>query len=149
MPTRPEVRRFRPRDLDRIAEIEAACFGVDAYDRNLFAEFHRKCGELFLVTEGRGIVTGYVVACLKGERAEIVSIAVDPRSRRRGAASALMDSTLRRLRRRGAARVVLMVKASNVAARRFYGKYGFEKVRLARRYYEDGSDGIVMARRLD
>jgi [ribosomal protein S18]-alanine N-acetyltransferase len=42
-----------------------------------------------------------------------------------------------------------MVKASNVAARRFYGKYGFEKVRLARRYYEDGSDGIVMARRLD
>ena len=59
-----------------------------------------------------------------------------------------MDSTLRRLRRRGVTRLVLMVKVTNRPARRFYEKYGFRKVRLARRYYEDGSDGILMARLL-
>ena len=43
------VRPVRQRDLDRILEIEAASFGADAYDRNLFAEYTRKCGGLFLV----------------------------------------------------------------------------------------------------
>ena len=39
-----------------------------------------------------------------------------------------MASTLRRLRRRDVVRVVLMVKVTNAAARRFYEKSGFRKV---------------------
>jgi len=61
----------------------------------------------------------------------------------------LMQSTLRRLRRRKVARLVLMVKTNNGAARAFYAKYGFEKVRIVRKYYEDGSDGLLMARTVD
>ena len=73
---------------------------------------------------------------------------MDPAARGRGAASALMESTLRRLRRRGIARVGLMVKATNHNARAFYEKYGFEKGRKAPRYYEDGADGWRMAKNL-
>jgi [ribosomal protein S18]-alanine N-acetyltransferase len=61
-------------------------------------------------------------------------------------ASALLESTLRRLRRRKVGRLVLMVRVTNEAARAFYGKYGFEKVRIVRRYYEDGSDGLLLER---
>lgn len=146
MPAPPEIRPFRLGDMDRIAAIESASFGIDSYDRNLFAEFFHKCGSLFLVAERRASVCGYSVTCLCGDRAEIVSIAVDPKSRGRGIASALIDSTLRRLRRRGAGRIVLMVKDKNAAARAFYEKYDFKKIRLVRGYYEDGSDGILMAR---
>jgi ribosomal-protein-alanine N-acetyltransferase len=134
--------------MDRIQRIEHASFGNDAYDRNLFAEFFHKCGELFLAALRRGVVCGYVVSCVRGERAEIVSIAVAPSARGGGVASALMESTLRRLRRRGVNRIVLMVKVSNAPARAFYEKYGFEKVRLTRAYYEDGSDGVLMARKV-
>jgi ribosomal-protein-alanine N-acetyltransferase len=132
--------------MGRIEAIESASFGRQAYDRNLFAEFFHKCGELFLVAERRRIICGYVITCIRGDRAEIVSIAVEPVSRRRGVASALMDSTLRRLRRRRVARVGLMVKVTNARARRFYETYGFHKVRLAPAYYEDGSDGLLMSR---
>jgi ribosomal-protein-alanine N-acetyltransferase len=59
-----------------------------------------------------------------------------------------MESTLRRLRRRGAARIGLVVKATNDKARAFYERYGFLKVRKAPRYYEDGADGWRMARSL-
>jgi len=148
MSTPLEIRKFRLADLDRIDEIEKASFGKHAYDRNLFAEFFHKCGDLFLVGERRSIVCGYMLTCVRGERAEVVSIAVDPKFRGKGAASALMDSTLRRLRRRSVSRVVLMVKMTNRPARRFYEKYDFRKVRLTPRYYEDGSDGILMARLL-
>jgi ribosomal-protein-alanine acetyltransferase len=135
-------------DLNRILEIERASFGDEAYDRNLFAEFFRTCGDLFLVTEGDRKVRGYMVTCVRGERAELVSVAVDPAARGRGAASALMESTLRRLRRRGVTRIGLMVKATNDDARAFYEKYGFEKVRKSPRYYEDGVDGWRMAKKL-
>ncbi len=143
-----EIRPCRLRDLDRILEIEQASFGRDAYDRNLFAEFFDKCRKLFLVAERRSRVCGYMITCIRGDRAEVVSIAVEPELRGRGTASELMDSTLRRLRRRKAARLTLMVKVSNAPARSFYMKYGFQKTRLVRQYYEDGADGVLMARRV-
>jgi ribosomal-protein-alanine N-acetyltransferase len=148
MQVRHTVRRLRLADLDRIMEIELASFGDEAYDRNLFAEFFRKCGELFLVVERGRKVRGYMVTCIRGEQAELVSVAVDPAARGRGAASALMESTLRRLRRRGIARIGLVVRAANHRARVFYVRYGFKKVRRAPRYYEDGGDGWRMAREL-
>ena len=142
------VRRLRLADLNRIMEIERASFGDEAYDRNLFAEFFRTCGELFLVVERRRKVSGYIVTCIRGEQAELVSVAVDPAARGRGAASALMESTLRRLRRRGIARIGLVVKVTNRQALAFYERYGFERVGKAPRYYEDGADGWRMAKKL-
>lgn len=150
MSQRYSVRPFRIADLDRIMEIERASFGQDAYDRNLFAEYAHKCGELFLVAARSRKVWGYALTCRRGgacqNQAELVSVAVDPAARGTGAAKALMDSTLRRLRPRGVTRWALMVKVTNQRARAFYEKYGFEKVRIVRKYYEDGQDGCLMAK---
>ena len=144
------VRRLRPADLDRILEIEHASFGKDAYDRNLFAEYYRKCGELFLVAVRGRRICGYAVTSIRSgsPAAEVISIAIDPAAREKGAASALMTSTIRRLRRRGISRLTLMVKWTNKPARRFYEKWGFTKVRRVKGYYEDGKDGIRMALQL-
>jgi ribosomal-protein-alanine acetyltransferase len=146
MSTHFHVRKIRRADLDRIQQIEEASFGPDAYDRNLFAEFHHKCGDLFLVAERPSGICGYAITCMRGDRAEIVSIAVDPPARGTGVASALIESTLRRVRRRNVTRLVLMVKLTNAPARAFYEKYGFHKVRVVREYYEDHTDGVLMAR---
>jgi len=144
------IRLFRLSDMDRILQIEHASFGKDAYDRNLFADFYHKCGELFLVAVKGRNVCGYMVTCIGGRtasgRAELVSIAVDPRHRGKGIASVLMASTLRRLRRRGVVRVHLMVKVTNKIAIRFYEQYGFHKSRIVRGYYEDGADAWRMAK---
>jgi ribosomal protein S18 acetylase RimI-like enzyme len=59
-----------------------------------------------------------------------------------------MDGSLRRLRRRGILRIHLMVKVTNRAAIRFYQRYGFQKGRLVRAYYEDGADGRRMEKPL-
>ena len=146
------VRRVRQRDLARILQIEAASFGADAYDRNLFAEYARHCGSLFLVAERGTKICAYSIAAISpgrlGGRAELVSVAVDPAARGKGAASALMDSTLRRLRRRQIARFALMVKVTNQPALEFYKKYGFRKLRRVRAYYEDGADGFSLAKDL-
>lgn len=149
MSTRFTVRLFRPTDMDRLLQIERASFGAEAYDRKLFAEFHHICGELFLVVVSRRRVCGYIITAVRGrmapDRAEIVSVAVEPQFRGQGAASSLMRSTLRRLRLRGVTGLSLMVRESNQTARRFYERYGFRKLRRVRGYYQDGEDGILMS----
>jgi ribosomal-protein-alanine N-acetyltransferase len=77
-----------------------------------------------------------------------VSVAVHPKVIGKGAAQALMDSLLRRLKRRGVSRIVLTVKVTNHRAQAFYERYGFRKLRRAPRYYEDGQDGLILVRDL-
>ena len=68
---------------------------------------------VFLVAERAEKVWAYLLTCRRpgafGNRAEVVSLAVDPAVRGRGVASALMKSCLRRLRLRGISRLALMV----------------------------------------
>lgn len=148
MPPRYKIRRFHSADMDRILEIERASFGKDAYDRKLFAEYERKCGELFLLAEGDGTIDGYSIACTCERKGDLVasleSIAVTPRARGQGAASSLLKSTIRRLKLRGVGRLTLMVRSSNAVALQFYERRGFIAVRRAPGYYEDGEEGQLM-----
>lgn len=152
MPTRYTVRRFKSADMDRVLEIERASFGKEAYDRKLFAEYHRRCGELFLLAEADRIVAGYSIACMFARKGDLLasleSIAVAPHVRGKGAASSLLKSTIRRLKLRGVARITLMVRCSNAVAMQFYERRGFIALRRAPAYYEDGEDGLLMRKDL-
>lgn len=143
MPAQYSVRLFQPIDMTRILAVERAGFGEWAWDRNLFAEYARTCGESFLVALEGSKVVGYCIACVARGMASLESIAVAPSARGKGAADALLRAVLRRLRRRGISRVALMVKVTNERARGFYERYGFRKVRRVSRYYEDGHDGFL------
>jgi ribosomal-protein-alanine N-acetyltransferase len=143
------VRRMRAADMEAILRIERACFRKDAYDRNLFAAYARRCAEFFLVSKDpNGELRGYILGCRFRGEAELVSVAVDPAARREGTASALLESLLRRLKRNGIGRLRLMVRVTNWRALRFYRKYGFAKVRLVPGYYEDGRNGWQMEKHL-
>jgi len=136
---------FRLRQLERILQIERACFGKDAWPRGYFLEMYR-AGSLFLAAKSGGRIAGYALACAEKRGAEIASLAVHPQYRRRGIAGALMRDTLRRLRAAGVHRVELTVRTGNTAALELYRSLGFRKMRLDPRYYEDGADAFVMAR---
>jgi ribosomal protein S18 acetylase RimI-like enzyme len=148
------LRRFRLADMEELLPIERACFGRDAYDRKLFAEYARACGGLFLVVEDGAALArlaGYAIACISRPRpglASLISIAVAPAARGQGAASLLLSSTIRRLKLRGVDRLTLVVRESNGRAIRFYERHGFTRLRRSPRYYEDGEDGILMRRGL-
>jgi ribosomal-protein-alanine N-acetyltransferase len=141
---RLEVRPFQSRDLDRILEIEQASFGPDAWDRELFLEYFRRCPELFLVARHGRRIGGYIITCTGPKEAELVSIAVDPRNRLRGLGRAMLDETLAQLRSRRISTWWLMVATSNTPAIRFYESYGFVRKRRTKRYYGPGRDAWRM-----
>lgn len=87
---------------------------------------------------------GMLLARATGDEAEILTLAVEPRARRQGVATALLHKALAEARGRGARAVLLEVSVSNAAARALYDRAGFVEVGRRPRYYADGSDAVIL-----
>jgi len=127
-------------------EIERATFSRDAYTRRMFMDLHRDCGDLFFVAQRGRRIAGYIVMCTNSNKAELVSIAVDPKLRKLGIGTALMRRVLAELGHRKICRIELMVRVTNQEAVRFYGGFHFRLIRRVRHYYEDSADAYRMRR---
>lgn len=130
--------------MDRILDIEAASFGDDAWDRELFLEALAECSSLFLLAKLNGRLAGYGVTCVQGSEAELISIAVFPEARRCGVGEAILRHMARKLKYRGVRRWRLMVRINNVDAIRLYQALGFRRVRTVRNYYGQRGDAWRM-----
>jgi len=86
-------------------------------------------------------VAGFVLVRVAAGEAEILSIAVDPRSRGRGYGRLLVEEALRRLYRERVAACFLEVDRDNRAAVRLYRSLGFEVAGERPRYYPDARSG--------
>jgi ribosomal-protein-alanine N-acetyltransferase len=142
--SRIEVTRFEPGDLKRVLAIEQSSFAEDAWDQKLFLEYHRECPDFFLIARLGRSIAGYAITCANSQNAELASIAVGPRDRRRGIAKALLDYTHSRLRAKRIKTWWLTVAIENEPGIRFYEEYGFKRTRLVKRYYGAGRDGYRM-----
>jgi len=132
-----------------VYEIEKLSFGKDAYDRSLLLLYLNLSPETFLVAEKEGELIGYVVGVVKkwGE-GHVISLAVHPKYRRKGVATALMRELLKRFAEKGAKAARLEVRVSNEAAIKLYEKLNFRKVGVVKNYYPDGEDAYLMVANL-
>jgi [ribosomal protein S18]-alanine N-acetyltransferase len=142
------VERAEPGLLPRLRELAVQSFDA-AWSEGAFAEEFRAPGALLLVArDGRGAVRGYLSARCMADEVHLLSLAVEPASRRRGAAAALLERALEAARGRGARIAHLEVRAGNPGALAFYARAGFRTVGRRRRYYPDGEDALLLARPL-
>lgn len=97
-------------------------------------------------------IAGFAMLRLAADEAELMTIAVDPRWRRRGVGVALLRALFDDLMMTPARRLFLEVAADNSAARALYAGHGFETLSEREGYYArpDGrpATAIVMAREL-
>ncbi len=104
-------------------------------------------GTILIVTPGPDTALVLRTAALE---AEILNLAVEPRSRRQGVARALLGAALEVSRAAGATLVFLEVRESNAGAIGFYQLQGFQASGRRRRYYHDPpEDALVLSRVLD
>lgn len=133
-------------DAERLAELEDVCLGIDAWPAGLVAA--GVTGDLPTVTwwvaESEGVVTGYAVASVVADIAELQRIGVDPDHRRGGVARLLLDAVRAAARAGGADRLLLEVREDNEPAIAFYADRGFVEIDRRRHYYRDGATAIVM-----
>lgn len=138
------VRDVEPGDLPDVYEIAEQSF-KDPYPLKLLEHIHETDPEGFLAAEIGDKVVGYLIGMVRwGNVGHILAIAVDESYRREGVGSALLLNAIERLGSNGANKIKLEVRISNEAARRFYGKIGFEQKKVVPAYYSDGEDAVAM-----
>ncbi|MBX7199299.1 MAG: GNAT family N-acetyltransferase [Rhodospirillaceae bacterium] len=91
---------------------------------------------------------GMLLARAVADEAEILTLAVVPAARRKGAGGALLGEMLRVLQDGGTRRVFLEVAANNAAALALYARFGFVPCGRRAGYYAGGADAIIMERAL-
>ena len=138
-----KVRKFVPKDLKRVFEIENMSFD-QSYGINMFQQLY-DMGIGFLVAEKDDYVVGYVMFWIKYEnQGHIISIAVDKNYRRQGAGTELFIRAITILSMLPIDAIYLEVRKSNLGAVEFYEKFNFIKDRVVPGYYEDGDAAIIM-----
>jgi [ribosomal protein S18]-alanine N-acetyltransferase len=143
-----QLLRAKPADLEAIMAIETATFPTDAWSpETMAAELGGPHGHYLVAIAEDGALDGYagLFAAEGAEQADIQTIAVVPRARRRGLGRTLLVALLDEARRRGAREVLLEVRADNAGAQALYAELGFEQIAVRPGYYQpEGVDALVL-----
>ena len=128
------IRALQSRDVKAVLAIQAACPEIaqwTAWDYDRVAR-----GEMagWVAEEAPG-VTGFLVARRLSSELEILNFAVQADSRRCGIGAALLVAGLQWAQTFRATHAILEVRASNLAALRFYERHKFEVAGRRPRYY--------------
>lgn len=144
----PLARAATAGDIDAVFAIERRSPAAAGWTRAQLAGEISSPRALFLVAEKEGAVVGFALAWIVGQEAQILDVAVLPEERRRGVAGGLLSALFQEAVRRGCAKASLEVSAVNAAALRLYERAGLRVVGRRPKFYNDGSDAILMDRLL-
>jgi ribosomal-protein-alanine N-acetyltransferase len=144
-----------PADLDAAVTIDLAAFrpsehGMASEDprtvreQQLRDELARAYSHVRVARGDGAVVVGYSLFWHVVDEIHLLNVAVAPHARRRGIGRILMDDLLAYARANEASKVLLEVRASNVAAIGLYERLGFERFNVREQYYADGEDAVEM-----
>ncbi len=141
--------------LESAAQLHRAAFaplGERTWTQQELAELLAAPGVNGSLLQLHGIDVAFALYRIAADEAELLTIAVDPAHRRRGAGRALLAAVIEQVRALGACSVFLEVGADNPAARTLYERAGFEAIGRRAAYYQRGSqapaDAVVMRLKL-
>jgi ribosomal-protein-alanine N-acetyltransferase len=140
------LREARWFDVPALTELDAELFPDDAWpEATWWAELAARPRREYVVLAGPRAVVGYAGLDHGGDVADVMTLAVAPAARGRGWGRVLLDELERRARGRGAASVMLEVRADNEPALALYENGGYAVVRTRSRYYQPGDvDALVL-----
>ncbi|MFC5832990.1 ribosomal protein S18-alanine N-acetyltransferase [Nonomuraea insulae] len=137
-------------DLPAVMAIEQATFPLDAWSEGMMrgelADMPRTRHYVVAVVEDE--IVAYAGLAAAADQADVQTIAVLEKHQGSGIGSAMLTELLAEAQRRGAREIFLEVRADNPRAQAVYRHFGFEDIGTRRRYYDDGTDAIMMRRKL-
>lgn len=142
---------MRALDLDRTSNLHREAFepmGERGWSRADIAGLLASPGVAGLLLMEAGADIGMAICRIVAGEAELLTIAVDPAHRRRGAARQLLGAIVERIQAERARTLFLEVGADNPAALALYGSMGFQSVGCRAAYYprrnRPAADALVM-----
>ncbi|GAA4028273.1 ribosomal protein S18-alanine N-acetyltransferase [Arthrobacter methylotrophus] len=139
------LRDMTAEDVTAVEALERRLFPVDAWPVQMFFdELAQVDTRRYVVAEAGGQIVAYAGLMCIEPIADVQTIAVVPEFEGKGIGSAILTELIAEARRRGAADVLLEVRADNPRAQALYVRFGFEQIHVRPRYYRDGTDALIM-----
>ena len=143
-----EIRRLTYADLPQVIAVERRAFTTPWSLAMFVLELSKSSGICLAATRGERLV-GYLICSRYDTIWHIMNVAVDPRLRREGVATALLEHLFATADQPGE-QYTLEVRTSNHDAIRLYGRFGFRDAGRRRGYYHDNrEDAVIMWRTTD
>ena len=130
-----EVRPLSFEDLDRVCEIEEACFSMP-WKKEDFADLIESEHSDYFVIISDGVIVGSAGYTNTLGDAYINNVAIHPDYRGLGLSKKLMEAVLDHGLSKGIKNYTLEVRVSNTPAIRLYESFGFECAGIRKRFYE-------------
>ncbi len=139
-----EFREMREEDVKRVHELETVCFRTPWSYNSLLSELSNDVA-YYTVAVSDGIVVGYAGSWIMFDEAHVTNIAVDPDHRCRGIATGMILHLMNIAMKRGAERMTLEVRETNLTAQRLYASLGFAYAGTRKHYYSDtGENALIL-----
>ena len=138
------VRKAEPGDADAFLIIQGGWPSLPRWTRAHFLNEIFSERSYFAALEIDGSVAGYAGLLNVPPEAQVSVIAVAPKFARQGHGRLLLAHLLDYARSHGLSVVTLEVGSANEGARRLYESEGFRIVGRRAKFYNDGSDAILM-----
>jgi ribosomal-protein-alanine N-acetyltransferase len=143
-----ELRQLEVADIADALKIEHESFPTPWSSAMFVLELSKASSICLAATEGEDLV-GYLIAARYAQVWHVMNVSIDPGSRRRGIASALIKE-LYRLADSDRTHYTLEVRISNGSAIKMYEQLGFRSAGLRPGYYADNrEDALIMWRSTD
>ena len=143
------LRDYERGDFAEIVALDRECFepGI-AYSNREMSRFLTFATRIAIVAQRDGRIDGFCIGYLApGRTAHIITLDVRAGQRRTGIGRALLEGTIARLARAGAAETFLEVDVTNQNAIAFYERLGFQRRGEIPDYYGPGRPALEMSRR--
>jgi ribosomal-protein-alanine N-acetyltransferase len=138
------IRAFRAEDAPALTSILRDAPEAANWTQASYRDWMNSPGAVAFVSEGDGRVTGFIIGRQVADEAEVLNLAVAPLARCKGQGGALLKAALDEFGARGASRVFLEVRESNVVARAFYAKHGFSQTGKRLNYYRKPEEAAIV-----
>lgn len=137
------IEKMTEKHVPAAAEIESENFSCPRSAAAFIQELALPYVKYF-AAESEDVLIGYAGVRITAEEAYISNIAVKNEYKRRGAGYALIAAAARQVKKDGCTRMLLEVRASNAPAMSLYEKFGFKKLGIRKRMYDNPSeDGYI------
>jgi [ribosomal protein S18]-alanine N-acetyltransferase len=137
------IRLLDLRDIPEVLAVQRACPEVAQWSAPDYERAATGAIAGWVAEDGAGIAGFLMARSLLGE-SEILNFAVRPDARRHGIGSMLLGQAMEWSRSVRAVRVMLEVRASNVAAQAFYRRHGFRVAGRRGSYYANPAEDALL-----
>lgn len=136
--------RMREEDVESVRQIELLSFDSTWPEDAFLNELRNNGAAHYLVARQDGRVVGYAGAWMILDEAHVTAVAIHPDTRGQGIGKRLFWKLMHDAVEHGARWATLEVRETNEPALAIYKEFGYSRVGVRRKYYDNKDDALVL-----